>query len=144
MRRAGVNGIGTRLKRFGRRVRGLWGDRRGVTAIITALGMTVLIGAAGLAIDVAYWEATQRSVQGAADQASLAATLTMDNGGTLDEIVAEGKSVAAQHGYVDGQNGVKVIVNWPPTSGAYKNNTSCVEVIIEKPTQTFFSRMFLG
>jgi Flp pilus assembly protein TadG len=118
-------------------------DRRGVTAIIAAIGATVLLGFTGLAVDVAYWETTERAVQGAADQASLAAALKYEEGASQDQIVAEGKAVAAKHGFVDGQNGVTVTVNWPPKSGAYTGDTTAVEVIIQTPMPTFFAQFFL-
>lgn len=124
-------------------VRDLLRDRRGVTAIIAAIGATILLGFTGLAVDVAYWETTQRAVQGAADQASLAAALKYEEGGSEDEIVAEGKAVAAKHGFVDGQNGVTVTVNWPPKSGAYTGDTTAVEVIIQTPMPTYFAKFFL-
>ena len=48
-------------------------DRRGVTAVITAIALATLIGFCGLAVDVVMWEVNQRDLQGAADQAALAA-----------------------------------------------------------------------
>ena len=42
-------------------------DRKGVTAVVAALGATAIIGFTGLAIDVASWEVTLRKMQGAAD-----------------------------------------------------------------------------
>src|SRR5260370_42401611 len=56
-------------------------DQKGVTAMITALGATALIGFTGLAIDVASWEGTLRKMQGAADQAALAALNVANAGG---------------------------------------------------------------
>jgi hypothetical protein len=36
-------------------------DRRGVTAVITGLALTTLIGFCGLAVDVVMWEVNQRA-----------------------------------------------------------------------------------
>jgi Flp pilus assembly protein TadG len=48
-------------------------DRRGVTAIVTGIALTALLGFAGLAIDVAYWLNATRGLQSAADQGAYAA-----------------------------------------------------------------------
>ena len=49
-------------------------DQRGVTAIIVAVSLTMLIGFAALAIDVGYLYATKNELQNVADSAALAAT----------------------------------------------------------------------
>ena len=46
-------------------LRALARDRKGVTAVVTALGATAIIGITGLAIDVASWEVNLREMQGA-------------------------------------------------------------------------------
>jgi uncharacterized membrane protein len=56
-------------------LRNLRADNRGVSAIITALSLTALMGFAGLAADVAMWQINKRNMQGAADQAALAAVV---------------------------------------------------------------------
>lgn len=54
------------LRRFGR-------DRRGAVSILTALGLTMLIGSAALAVDVGSLYLDRRKLQGIADAAALAA-----------------------------------------------------------------------
>jgi Flp pilus assembly protein TadG len=61
-------------------LRDLVHDKKGATAVLMALGATAIIGVTGLAIDVASWEVNLRKMQGAADQAALAA-LTVANAG---------------------------------------------------------------
>ena len=39
----------------------LTADRRGVTAVITAIALATLIGFCGLAVDVVMWEVNQRA-----------------------------------------------------------------------------------
>ena len=56
-------------------------DRRGVTAVITAIALATLVGFCGLAVDVVMWEVNQRAMQGAADQAALAAATAFQNAG---------------------------------------------------------------
>ena len=74
-------------RRFGVTWRALRADRRGGVAIITALAAVVLIGFAGLAIDVASWQVTKRQMQGAADQAAIGAVVAYLAGGGDDREV---------------------------------------------------------
>ena len=113
-------------------VRCLPGDRRGVTAVITALGATALIGFTGLGIDVASWQVTLRRMQGAVDQAVFAAAIASTAGDTLTNVTTDAKAVTASHGYVDGQSGVTVAVNQPPSQGSHTSDSSALEVIIRR------------
>src|SRR5690242_6250050 len=47
--------------------------RRGATGIITAVGLSVLLGFGGLAVDVGAWLNATRNVQSAADDAAYSA-----------------------------------------------------------------------
>src|SRR5260370_10169313 len=93
-------------------LRGLARDQKGVTAMITALGATALIGFTGLAIDVASWEVTLRKMQGAADQAALAALTVANAGGDKTK---EAKAVTASDGFVDGHGSVAETANQAPS-----------------------------
>jgi Flp pilus assembly protein TadG len=115
-------------------------DQKGVTAVIAALGATALIGIAGLAIDVASWEVTLRKLQGAADQAALAALTVANAGGDKTK---EAKAVTASDGFVDGQGNVTVTVNQPPSQGTHTASSSALEVIITQSQPLFFTGLFL-
>jgi hypothetical protein len=78
-------------------------DQRGNVAVATALLLPTLMGALGIGFEVSNWYVTKRSMQNAADAATLAAAT---NGGT--GYVAEAKAVAARYGFVDGVNNVTV------------------------------------
>ncbi len=71
------------LHRFGR-------DRRGAVSILTALGLTMLIGSAALAVDVGSLYLESRKLQGIADAAALAAAGRPD-----DERAAAERIIAA-------------------------------------------------
>lgn len=71
------------LHRFGR-------DRRGAVSILTALGLTMLIGSAALAVDVGSLYLERRKLQGIADAAALAAAGRPD-----DERAAAERIIAA-------------------------------------------------
>src|SRR5947207_14101979 len=102
-------------------------DESGSYAIIAAVAMPVLVGAAGLGTEASWWFYCQKNMLSAADSAAVsAATATSHN--TL-----EGSAVAAAYGFVSGAGGVTVTVNKPPVTGAYTTSPGAVEVII---TQT--------
>jgi Flp pilus assembly protein TadG len=122
-------------------LRGLALDRKGVTAVVTALGATAVIGVTGLAIDVASWEVTLRKMQGAADQAALAALIVADAGG---QKTTEAKAITAAHGFVDGQANVTVTVNQPPSAGSHTASSSALEVVISQPQSLMFTGLFLS
>src|SRR5215203_465751 len=100
---------GTRscLFRLGRRMAA---DERGITAVITALGIVVLIGFAGLGIDVTKWLSATRAIQAAADQAAYSAASAA--GTTFcpnDASTMQAKAVAGARGFVHGQENTQVL-----------------------------------
>ena len=60
---------------FGKRATKLWRDRMGGVFIYAAIAAPVVIGAAGLSVDVGMWYANKRLVQSAVDSAALAGAL---------------------------------------------------------------------
>jgi Flp pilus assembly protein TadG len=128
-------------------------DRSGATAIMMAVASTVLLGFAGAGIDFAVWQTNKRDMQGAADQAVFSASVVAQGGGGGSSCatgVAVGlacinaKAITAQMGFVDGQGGVAVAVNNPPTQGSYAGNANAWEVAISKPQQMWFANFFLS
>ena len=116
-------------------------DEEGVTAVTTGLALAMLAGFAGLAVDASSWQTAKRDMQGAADQAAYSASVAY-NAGADGRLNAKG--VAAQMGYVDGQNSTTVTVNNPPLSGNYATNNKAWEVIITKPQPLWFARLFMA
>ena len=128
-------------------------DRSGATAITMAVMSTVLLGFAGTGVDIAMWETTKRHMQGAADQAAYSAVVTANAGSggascatgvAVGRACISGKGVTAQMGFVDGQSGVRVAVNNPPTQGNYTTNNNAWEVIISQPQQMWLANLFLS
>jgi Flp pilus assembly protein TadG len=62
---------------LGKRLTKLWRDRMGGVFIYAAIAAPVLIGAAGLSIDVGMWYANKRLIQSAVDSAALAGALEL-------------------------------------------------------------------
>jgi Flp pilus assembly protein TadG len=120
-------------------------DRRGVSAIITAIALTTLAGFCGLAIDVVMWEVNQRSMQGAVDQAALAAATAFRNAG---ETTALGLSTTAQNAAY----ATAIRSGYPAASvtvAAYNNggtctNNGCLQVTISQQQQQYFTGVFFS
>jgi Flp pilus assembly protein TadG len=125
-------------QRIAAAVGGLWRDRSGVTAVLTALGAVVLLGFTGLAIDVVTWEVAQHKMQSAADAAALAASIAAY---TDQNATNAADAVAASYGYVNGQNGTNVTVTSPYSGNGAQNG---VQVVISQSQPQFFSRLFLA
>ena len=124
---------------FGR-WRALAADQSGNTLILFAFSAPIALGFAALGTEGGelYWKKV--AIQGAADQAAVSAVNSFNSSPTAYTI--EAKAVAASMGFVDGQNGVTVTVNNPPTTGSLKGKTASVEVIISLTQAPFLSRLF--
>ncbi len=125
-------------------IRRLAVDRRGATAVIVALSLTVLMGFAGLAVDVGLWYRDKRLAQGAADSAAYSAAVDRAAGDTAAGAIAAAKAITAQYGLVDGAGGVSVVVNLPPASGPNAATAGAAEVIVTVPETLFFTRLFIS
>ncbi|HWT04114.1 MAG TPA: pilus assembly protein TadG-related protein [Xanthomonadales bacterium] len=112
---------------------------RGQVIPIVALALTVLFGAAALAVDVGYWRYQERLQQTAADSAAVAAASEIALG--LGSVNAAAAHDATLNGFTDDGVNVRVQTNWPPVSGAYSGNTSGVEVVIRKNQPGFFGKV---
>jgi Flp pilus assembly protein TadG len=122
------------------------GDRAGVSAIIMGLAITVMMGAAGLAVDGGIWYADRRAAQGAADAAAYSAAIDFMNSTNPSAAYAKATAlaVAAQYGFTNGVGGVTVTVNSPATSGNYTSaSENAFEVIVAKSEPLFFSSFYL-
>jgi Flp pilus assembly protein TadG len=118
-------------------------DRRGVSAVITAIALTALAGFCGLAVDVVMWEVNERNMQGVADQSALAAATAYRNAG---ETGALGDSTTAQNaayatairnGYAAGSLSVAAY-----NDGKTCTHDGCLQVTITQQQPQFFTAMF--
>jgi hypothetical protein len=110
------------------------------------MALTALMGFSGLAIDVVMWEANQRSMQGAADQAALAAATAFRNAG---ETAALGDSPTAQNAAYatamqSGYPAASVIVAAfnSPVGGTCSAH-GCLQVTITQQQERYFTGIFL-
>ena len=109
---------------------------------MTAILGGALAGFVALATDVGTWEAERSAMQGAADQAAMAASYAISSGTAAAQ--KEARGLAAASGFPDGVNGVAVAVNIPPQSGSYAGVAGAIEVVISRPQQLILGTMVTG
>jgi len=106
----------------------------------------------GLGTEDGLWLYTHQSMQSATDAAAFSAAQAYAangsgspslSGGTAGRnVAAEARAVAAQYGFVSGQNNTTVTVNQPPTSGSHTASSNGVEVIITQQQTRLFSALW--
>ena len=80
--------------------RRLASDERGVSVVITGIALALLMGFAGLAIDVGYWLNATRGLQAAADQAAYSAAAAAGSTGCASTTAAtQAIAIIAARGY---------------------------------------------
>lgn len=116
-----------------RRLERFLADEEGVSLILSAVFIPVMVLACALSIDIALSLSERSSMQQAADNAVRSAAITDQvNGSTLADVQNEARGVAAANGFQHGVDAVDVTVNIPPTSGNLKSDASAVEVVVTK------------
>jgi Flp pilus assembly protein TadG len=133
------------------------GDQSGQVVVLTALCLSILMGAMALAIDVGYIHFRQCQLQTAADSAAIAAGLEIGN--CSDSVCANMKTAAAQalieagitsttisptsSCTVSNSSGLAIIINVAPcvlgAGDPNYGNTHMAEVVLTVPQTTFFS-----
>lgn len=112
-------------------------DRRGLTAVTFALSLPIIIGGAGLGVEVGYWFLEERRLQTAADLAANAGAVVLRSGASHSTVVGAATEEATKNGYVPGT----IVVNTPPTTGPNRHNRA-VEVILERDLDRYFTGLF--
>jgi hypothetical protein len=123
------------------RLAGLARDESGATLLTALLGLTVLLGFAGLALDAGLAYTARRAAQNAADSAAYSGAVAVMAGDS--DPVGHVLVVAKGYGLVDGVDGVAITVNHPPTSGPTAGDRKAVEVIVSRPAGDILA-MFSG
>ena len=117
----------------------------GVSAIAFAITAPILIGMAGLGVEVGTWYVYHRRLQNAADVASIAAAVEVAyaTDGT------QNKSLASSIVPVEvARNGIPtakldtLTVNVPPTTGSHVGDNGAVEVLLSQKFARNFSSLF--
>jgi hypothetical protein len=103
---------------------------------VLVLGI-VLMGFAGLGIDIGVMRYDKRLQQTAADAAAIAGASNISSGG----VTAGAQAASATNGFTDGSNNVTVTVNNGPTSGPHNGDTNYVEVLVAAIQPTYFMKV---
>nr|WP_257784388.1 pilus assembly protein TadG-related protein [Mesorhizobium loti] len=106
-------------------------------AIIFALSLPIVVGAAGFGVETSYWYYNSLKLQATADAAAYAGALEQISGSDKPTIVAAATQSAATNGLGSGT----IVVNTPPVSGP---NTAkkAVEVIVAQNVDRIFTSIF--
>jgi Flp pilus assembly protein TadG len=135
-----------------------WRDRRGVVAIAVAVLLPVLIGFAGLGVEVGLWFAIQRQNQSAADAAAISAALEyaaqIESGATTNPAATAAANTAAAYNLFSNPNcstsGTTNCTLYPcyGFSGGSSCNPSnsngilgAVKVVLTEPLNTTFANL---
>src|SRR6516164_8839918 len=119
-------------------MRQVWRDERGVSAIMVALSLTVLVGFAGLGVETGLWYSIKRQNQSAADAAALSAAYEILAGNTsvTTNLTPAATRAATQNGYT----GNTPVVTYPYSDSIV---TNAVKVTLDKPQPTLLAGLFL-
>ena len=116
-------------------------DERGQTLVITALGMTVLMGMMGLAIDVGLLFRAKRIAQTAADAAAIAAALNYDYNGSVTSATTAARSAAASNGISNTATNVTLNFN-PNITSPWHSSSGYIQAVVSLPNPTLFISTF--
>jgi hypothetical protein len=116
-------------------LRRLRADQRGAVSIAMGILIIPLVGFLALGFEVSNWYMITRSMQNAADAATLAAAI--NNGPNYD---VEARAVAAQYGFVNGVNNVTIGVSNTATC-PITGDTNCYSVTINGYTPLLLSQV---
>jgi hypothetical protein len=113
--------------------------QRGQSLVVVILGLVVLLGILGLAIDMGYLRYMKRKMQTAADAAAIAAAGEIDFGDWNNA----GLKASSNNGFTNGTNGATVVITHPPPAGdPHAGNNFYAQAVVSQPQNTYFARIF--
>ena len=113
-------------------------EKRGNTAIVTALVVPLLAGGAGLGVETAFWYHKDLELQQAADKSAYTAALEKRAGSNSSKILNTATYIATENGYQPGT----LAVHNPPSAGAYAGDTKAIEVELSIQLPRYFTSFF--
>lgn len=117
--------------------RSSFGSESGSILVLTALSIALMLGVAALAVDGSFMYVERNRMAAAADAAAKAAALEYWRNPAAD-LQAFADREAIMNGF-DPAQGASVVVHRPPSSGSFTSIPNYVEVIVSRPTNTFFA-----
>jgi len=129
------------------RLRALIRAESGQVLVLGVMAMTVLLGAAGMALDLGVATVVKRQAQAAADAAALAGAEDLTGAAAIptnaqvNTARSDAASTATSNGFTTG-GAVNVTVSSPPaTSASHNGDVHSVEVTIVKKQTTFLANV---
>ncbi|RZV40872.1 MAG: hypothetical protein EX271_09290, partial [Acidimicrobiales bacterium] len=115
-------------------------NESGSSIITFTVALPVILSALGVSIEAGYWMKNKKDYQLTADLAAYSGTFEImnDDNAPNSEIVKLAKLDAMNNGYEFDKG--QIIVNSPPTTGAYTSEDA-VEVIINQKGEQYFSNI---
>ncbi len=110
------------------------GREGGITAMF-AIGLPVIVGMAGLAIETGLWYQSRRELQSAADAAALAGALELVRANPTN-VTTAATSAAVRNGFVDASPSTKTITH------PYAGDDKKVQVVLTRDENRLFTRLF--
>jgi hypothetical protein len=112
--------------------------------VLAAIVLPILLSFAALALDAGYLFDYKQRMGAAADAAAVAGAfeLKRNSGISQSSLETYARDDAARNGFTHNTGGVTVTVSHPPVTGLHIGDSKYVEVVISRPTPTFFAQIF--
>ena len=121
------------LKQLQRLVR----DKSANVLMVSAIGATSMVGAAGMGVDTVQWYLWKRQLQQAVDSGAMAGAYSLRSGASITAPATD----AIDRNFVDAFT-ISSLTS-PPTSGDFAGDTGAVEVIATTSQSLPFSSLFV-
>ncbi len=121
--------------------------RRGVIAVLVAVGLVALLAMTGLVVDGGFMMGERRHAQAATDSAALAGARDLLDGQNRSvQATISALQYASSQGYTNDGTTTTVTVNIPTTTGPYKDdpNMDTIEVLTRYKKPVFFIPVVTG
>lgn len=111
--------------------------------VLAAVVLPLLLAFAALALDAGYMFDYKQRMGAAADAAALAGAFEIKRSANIDSLTLNPyiRDDAARNGFTDGVGGITITISRPPVTGLHIGDTKYVEVVISRPTPTFFAQI---
>jgi hypothetical protein len=107
---------------------------------VFAVSLPVLVGGAGLGVEVGYWHLSQRGLQTAADLAANAGAVALRSGANDSAVYNVSYREADENGFEPASGAITV--NTPPQAGGFLGDARSVEVLLEQNLPRYFTGLF--
>jgi Flp pilus assembly protein TadG len=109
----------------------------GYGLVFAAFGLIILLGAAGLSVDIGYLRYQRRQMQSATDSAALAGAAQLGAGSSALVASDAAKSDSGLNGFPEGG-----AITVTPTPTTFNGNGNAMNVVVSEAYDTFFMKVF--